>query len=182
VLDWLLTIAVATVFILAFEAEVAQPFRIPSSSMEPTLHCARPATGCRARLSDRVIALKIVYRFRGPRRGEIAVFHAPPAATNRCPEGGLFVKRVIGLPGETVSERAGRVFVDGRPLAEPYVPASERDTRTEAWPRLGRHEYFVLGDNRADSCDSRVWGPVPRRAFVGPVVLTYWPPSRIGGG
>src|SRR5919109_3186037 len=125
VLDWVLTIAVAVALVLIFEAEVAKPYRVPSSSMEPTLHCARPASGCRARFSDRVIALKIVYRFRNPRRGEIAVFHAPKGA-EMCGEGGslTFIKRVIGLPGETVSERRGTVFVDGKQLENQYVPAS----------------------------------------------------------
>jgi signal peptidase I len=88
VLDWVLTIAVAIALVLAFEAEVAKPYRVPSSSMEPTLHCAKPARGCLARYSDRVIALRIVYRFRAPHRGEIAVFHAPAAAAT-CGESGL---------------------------------------------------------------------------------------------
>jgi signal peptidase I len=126
-----------------------------------------------------VIAARIVYRFRDPRRGEIAVFRTPPATARRCGTGGTFVKRVIGLPGEVVEERSGRVFVDGRPLAEPYVDPRERDGRTQRWPRLAPGRYFVLGDNRLDSCDSRFWGPVPRANFIGPVVVTYWPPERL---
>ena len=181
VVDWVATIAVAVLFVLAFEAEVAKPYRIPSASMEPTLHCARPARGCAAHFSDRVLAVRLVYRFRDPKRGEIAVFDTPPAAARTCNEGhdGSFVKRVIGLPGEVVSERRGRVFVDGRPLAEPYLDPAERDTMTATWPRVPPHEYFVLGDNRRDSCDSRSWGPVPRGNFIGPVAVTYWPPTRI---
>ena len=101
---------------LVVEVEVAQPFRVPTSSMEPTLLCARPGAGCTAALNDRVIVAKIVYRFRDPRRGEIAVFHAPPAAKQRCSEGGTYLKRVIGLPGEQVSERNGFFYVDGRKL------------------------------------------------------------------
>src|SRR5919199_1527518 len=120
-LDWLLTIAAVAVFVLAFEAEVAKPYRIPSASMEPTLHCARPARGCEARFSDRVIANRLAYRFRDPHRGEIVVFEAPDAARVRCDEGGTFVKRIVGLPGELVSERNGTVYVDGKPLPEPYV-------------------------------------------------------------
>jgi signal peptidase I len=180
-LEWLGTIAVAALFMLVFEAEVAQPFRVPTPSMEPTLACARPTEGCTASFNDRVIVAKIVYRFRSPERGEIAVFHAPAAAAQRCDEGGTFLKRVIGLPGEVVSERDGYVYVDGRKLSERYVPASERDRMTQTWPRLRSGEYFVLGDNRVASCDSRTWGPVPRSAFIGPVVATYWPPSRWGG-
>jgi signal peptidase I len=180
-LDWLLTIGGAILFVLVFEAEVAKPYRIPSASMETTLHCARPAEGCEASTSDRVLALRLVYRFRDPARGDIAVFKTPRAAAARCgsAEGSTFVKRVIGLPGEVVSERHGYVFVDGKPLHEPYVAAVERDALTQTWARVPAHEYFVMGDNRRDSCDSRTWGPVPRRDFIGPASITYWPPTRI---
>src|SRR5438067_7939554 len=104
VLDWLLTIAAAVAVVLVFEAEVAKPYRVPSSSMEPTLHCARPADGCEARFSDRVIACEICFRLGSPHRGQIVVFHAPPEAAKQCAPGGTFVKRLIGLPGETVHE------------------------------------------------------------------------------
>ncbi|MEN3343347.1 MAG: signal peptidase [Actinomycetota bacterium] len=176
--EWVVTLAVAGVVVLAVEVEVAQPFRVPTSSMEPTLLCARPTQGCTASFNDRVIVAKIVYRFRDPRRGEIAVFHAPAQARTRCSEGGTYLKRVIGLPGDRVSERDGFVYVDGRKLRERYVPSFYRDSGTASWPRLGPGQYFVLGDNRIGSCDSRVWGPVPRSSFVGPVVATYWPPNR----
>ena len=82
-IDWSLTIAVAIVAILVFQAEVAKPYRIPTSSMEPTLHCAKPGDGCRSRVSDRVIANRVVYRFRAPERGDIIVFNAP-AESRRC--------------------------------------------------------------------------------------------------
>ena len=178
----MVTIAVAALVVLAFEVEVAQPYRVPSSSMEPTLDCARKAAdaGCTASFNDRVLVAKIVYRFRSPRRGEIAVFHAPAAAKRLCGEGGTYLKRVIGLPGDVVSERNGYVYVDGRKLSEPYVAPRDRDRRSETWSRLGRNEYFMMGDNRAGSCDSRTWGPVARSAFIGPVVATYWPPTRWG--
>jgi signal peptidase I len=180
VLDWALTIAVAIALVLIFEAEVAKPYRVPSSSMEPTLHCARPSRGCLAHYSDRVIALRIIYRFRGPRRGEIAVFNAPAGAAS-CGESGslVFVKRVIGVPGEQVSERNGIVLVDGKRLENQYVPAKWRDHRTGTWPRLEHDQYFVIGDNRSASCDSRDWGPVQRSSFIGPASITYWPPNRI---
>ena len=80
IVEWVLTLAVAALFVLVFEVEVAQPFRVPTSSMEPTLLCARPTEGCTAALNDRVIVAKIVYKFRDPKRYEIAVFHAPATA------------------------------------------------------------------------------------------------------
>ena len=179
--DWLVTIAVAIAFILAFEARVAKPFRIPSPSMEPTLHCAKPVAFCQGRFSDRVIANRLAYRFADPKRGQIVVFEAP-AAAKRCGPGdggSTFVKRIIGLPGERVSERDGVVFVNGRRLVEPYVDAALRGRETASWPRVTRGHYFVLGDNRTHSCDSRTWGTVPRSNLIGPVTLTYWPPSHL---
>src|SRR5437870_590740 len=161
--DWIVTLAVAVAVVLTLKVEVANPYRIPSSSMEPTLRCAKPAAGCDATFSDRVIANRLAYRFRDPRRGDIVVFTAPPAAKQRCTEGGTFVKRIVGLPGEVVSERGGYVYVDGKRLNEPYVQAARRDNETQVWPRIPKGEYFMMGDNRADSCDSRQWGPVPRQ-------------------
>ncbi len=179
--DWTITIAVAVAFVLVFEAEIAKPYRIPSSSMEPTLHCARPGIGCRAGASDRVIAAKIIYRFRGPERGDIVVFKTPPAAARVChsERGATFVKRLIGLPGDVVAERNGFVYVNGRRLNEPYVSPHSRDVRTQTWARVPRGRYFMMGDDRSLSCDSRDWGTVPRGDLIGPVVATYWPPTRL---
>jgi signal peptidase I len=180
VVGWLVTLGAAVAFVLVFEAEIAQPFRVPTSSMEPTLACAKPGPGCTGTFNDRVLVARIVYRFRNPERGEIAVFHAPAAAKRLCSEGGDYLKRVIGLPGDVVSERSGFVYVNGRRLHEPYVDPLDRDSITRTWSRLGKDEYFVMGDNRIGSCDSRTWGPVRRSAFIGPVVATYWPPTRWG--
>jgi len=177
--DWILTLAVAFAVVLTVKVEVANPYRIPSSSMEPTLRCAKPASGCEATFSDRVIANRLAYRFRDPHRGEIVVFNAPPAAEQRCTEGGTFVKRLIGLPGEVVSERDGYVYVNGRGLDEPYVQRSRRDHLTQTWPRIPKGQYFMMGDNRIDSCDSRQWGTVPRSNLIGPVLFTYWPLNRL---
>jgi signal peptidase I len=178
VVEWVVTLGVAALFVLVFEVEIAQPFRVPTSSMEPTLHCAKPGSGCTGSLNDRVLVAKIVYRFRDPERGEIAVFHAPALAKQRCTEGGTYLKRVIGLPGDQVSERNGFFYVDGKKLSEPYLSVYDRDAVTHTWARLGPKQYFVMGDNRLGSCDSRTWGSVPRSAFIGPVVATYWPPTR----
>src|SRR3954464_9130126 len=106
-IDWIVTIAGAILIVLAIKQWVVNPYRIPSSSMEPTLHCARPGEGCEARLSDRVLANRFILRFRSPHRGEIIVFKTPPQAARSCGAGGTFVKRLVGLPGDTVTERDG---------------------------------------------------------------------------
>jgi signal peptidase I len=179
-LDWGLTITLAAVAILVFQAGVAKPYRIPSPSMEPTLHCARPTDGCMSRVSDRVIANRLVYRFHEPERGDIIVFEASPQVDAACGAGGTYIKRIVGLPGETVSMRAGHVFIDGVRLAEPYLRSAYRGTGSGSWRRNPTNGYFVLGDNRDMSCDSRRWGVVPGDAIIGRAELTYWPPTRIG--
>ena len=181
IVDWFVTIAFAIAFVLAFEAEVAKPYRIPSPSMEPTLHCARPVAFCQGRFSDRVIADRVAYRLGDPERGQIVVFNAPGEA-DRCgtgEEGSTFIKRLIGLPGEAVSERNGVVYIDGERLSEPYVDPALRGGETARWPRVPPGHYFVLGDSRIHSCDSRTWGTVPRSSLIGPAKLTYWPPNRL---
>src|SRR5581483_8859868 len=133
--DWLATLGVAAILVVVLENEVAKPYRIPTSSMEPTLHCAAPHPGCLGKASDRVLAAKVVYMLRSPARGDVVVFEAPAAAKGKCEEGGTFVKRIVGLPGEVVSERRGVVLVDGRRRAEPYVDLARRDRQTHVWPR-----------------------------------------------
>lgn len=191
VADWLVTISAAIAFVLAFQAEVAKPYRIPSASMEHTLHCARPGAGCLASTSDRVLVNRLAYVFGNPRRGQIVVFKAPER-TNSCEAGDAgttFVKRLIGLPGETVREDdAGFIWIRAAgtttwtKLAEPYVSSATRLADTshfgESW-RVPRDKYFLVGDNRPDSCDSRSWGSVPRGSLIGPVIFTYWPPLRV---
>jgi signal peptidase I len=174
VLDWAVTIAVAVGFVLVFEAEVAKPFKVPSSSMEPTLHCAKPGEWCQASFDDRVIANRLAYRFSSPKRGQIVVFTAPKDA---CGTGGTFIKRLIGLPGDRIVERDGRLRVDGRALPEPYVSRKLRGDQNGSWTVPAGH-YFFMGDDRIHSCDSRMWGAVPRSSLIGPVLFTYWPPSR----
>ena len=179
--DWFVTFAVAIVFVLVFEAQVAKPYRIPSPSMEPTLHCAKPVTYCQGQFSDRVIANRLAYRFADPKRGQIVVFRAPRRAEQceRGDGGSPFVKRIVGLPGEQISERNGTIFVNGKRLVEPYVDPALRGTGDGNWPRVAPGHYFMLGDARIHSCDSRMWGTVLRMSLIGPVTLTYWPPRRL---
>jgi len=182
VIDWVLTIAIAIAVVLAIKAWVVNPYRIPSSSMEPTLHCAKPADGCRASLSDRVLANRFVYHFKDPARGDVIVFKTPPEAA-RCQfgtgGGSTFVKRIIGLPGEKIRGQDGFVYVNGKKLDEPYLDGvrDRRDFPERVIPDDG---YFMMGDNRGQSCDSRDWGTVPRANIIGEVFAVYWPPRRIG--
>jgi signal peptidase I len=191
IVDWVVTLAVAIGFVLTFEAEVAKPYRIPSASMEHTLLCARPAAECTGSTSDRVLVNRLAYAFGSPQRGQIVVFTAPAKASLCGGRDGetTFVKRLIGLPGETVREDdSGFVWIrragshTWTKLSEPYVPPRTRLADTayhgRSW-HVPLGEYFMLGDNRPDSCDSRRWGPVPRRSLIGPVIFTYWPPGRL---
>jgi signal peptidase I len=191
-LDWILTIAGAILIVLALKQWVVNPYRIPSSSMEPTLNCAKgPAfPGCLGNSSDRVLACRICLDFGPPSRGEIVVFNTPSAAATKCGEGGTFVKRVIGLPGDTVREDDNGFIWIKSPgakefvrLKEPYLSASRRLADSQHFGQkwtVPPGEYFMMGDNRPESCDSRVWGSVPRNDLIGTVFFVYWPPDRIG--
>ena len=182
VLDWVLTIAIAIGVVLAIKAWVVNPYRIPSSSMEPTLHCAKPADGCRASLSDRVLANRFIYHFKDPERGDVIVFKTPPEA-EKCQfgtgGGSTFVKRIVGLPGEKIRGQNGFVYIDGKKLDEPYLDGV-RDRRDFPEQQIPDDDYFMMGDNRGQSCDSRDWGTVPRANIIGEVFAVYWPPKRIG--
>jgi signal peptidase I len=156
------------------------PYRIPSSSMEPTLHCARNAAGCLARFSDRVLANRFIYHFTNPKRGDIVVFDVPDIARAKCGAGGVFVKRIIGVPGDTWEEKRGYVYINGKRLKESYLAPGRRDFMSHQKVKIGDDRYFMMGDNRASSCDSRVWGTVPRKNIIGKVFFVYWPPQRIG--
>jgi signal peptidase I len=179
IIDWIVTIAGAIAIVLAIKAWVVNPYRIPSSSMEPTLHCARPGSLCTAHFSDRVLACRFCYRFSDPHRGQIIVFNVPDKAKEVCGAGGVFVKRIIGLPGEVWQEKNGYVYIDGKRLVEPYIKPERRDFQSYPAKRIPKTNYFMMGDNRQSSCDSRRWGTVPRKNIIGKVFAIYWPPNRL---
>jgi signal peptidase I len=176
--DVLIWLAVAAVGAIVLVAATSHLYEIPSSAMEPTLQCAKPGPGCTGGSNDRVLVPR--FFFKNVSRGDVIAFKTPPLARVQCGTGGVYVKRVIGLPGETLQERNGTVFVNGRRLAETYVARRFRDRQTTRQVRLHEGQLYVLGDNRAQSCDSRVWGPLPKGNVIGRVVATYWPPTRIG--
>src|SRR3954452_5305935 len=143
-------ILLAGLFVAAFVFVVVfvRPYRIASSSMEPTFHCARPAPGCEGASDDRFLVLKLG----GVGRGDVVAFRTPALARERCGAGGTYVKRVIGLPGDRVSESGGVMSVNGHKLDESY--AVHRDSNPRAvWPRVPEGSVFLVGDNRSQSCD-----------------------------
>jgi signal peptidase I len=144
-------------------AEAAEEsLEVLGSSMEPTLHCARPSDGCRARREDEVV---VRHEERIERR-EIVAFEVGAGARKQCGAGGLFVKRVVAVAGDRVSFRQGLVYVNGRELQERYANGPTDPGRSSELV-VPRQHVFVLGDNRAQSCDSRVWGPLATRRIVG---------------
>jgi signal peptidase I len=174
----LLVVVLAVLALLVAERWLARPYRVASASMEPTLHCGRPAPGCLAGTGDVVLVDRLVRR---PARGQIVAARAPAAARRRCGSGGTLIKRVVGLPGETLIERDGFVFVGGHRLREPYLDLFRRDHAPARTWHVPGGAYFLLGDDRANSCDSRAFGAVPRAAILGRAVAVVWPPGRVRG-
>lgn len=160
-------VATAGLVLVACGGSSRTTYTVPSAVMEPTVHCALPGVSCEAAVGDEVVTESLRS---DPQRGDILVFHTPPPAELQCGAGGTFIMRVVALPGETWEEREGVVFINGKRLGESYVEDSRRDQ--DAYPRrkIPEGRYFVMGDNRAQSCDSREWGAVPRGNIIGTVV------------
>ena len=146
------------------EASAAEEsLEVVGSSMEPTLHCARPSLGCRgARDDDLVIRDEATIE-----RGEVVAFRVGAKARHFCGAGGLYVKRVVGLAGDHVEFRDGAVYVGERRLKEPYANGPTDAAEAGSAIVVPPNHVLVLGDNRAESCDSRVWGPLAVRKVVG---------------
>jgi signal peptidase I len=168
IIEWgvILVVAVLASFLVRMYA--VQTFFIPSGSMEPTLH-----------VGDRILVNKLSVRFGTINIGDIIVFKAPPS--EHCDDGTFtdLVKRVIGLPGDHLTSKGNTVFVNGKKLKEPwsYFPTLNPPIGHVTVPA---NSYFVMGDNRANSCDSRFWGSVPHSDIIGKAFLRIWPESRIG--
>ena len=169
--------------LLILVAVTSRLYRIPTSAMEPTLHCPKDGEirGCLGDDHDRIVVSRVLYEILDPDRGDIVAYELPAAGAARCGtrEGSTFVHRIVGLPGERIALRSGRVFVDGSPLAEDYLEPDRRGRDSIRERLVPNDQYLVLGDNRTQSCDSRVWGFVPRDRIIGPKIATYWPEDRI---
>ena len=139
---------------------VTARIRVEGNSMEPSLHDA-----------EFVVVNRLAYRWSEPSRGDIVVFRFPLDLQRR------FIKRIIGLPGDTIRVEAGQVYVNGQLMEEPYIAAQPR--YTGQW-EVGEQEVFVLGDNRNNSSDSQNWGMLPVEDILGKAILVYWPPSELG--
>ena len=183
-------VAVALGLALGIQAFLVKPFRIPSESMVPTLS-----------VGQRVLVNRVSGHFSDPDRGDVTVFKPPKGADdNRC---GLsekppnmpcplptkdrsetnFIKRIVGLPGERLKVIDNRVYINGRKQDEPFV---NKKTPCEALCNMPEEitipedHYYMMGDNRGESADSREWGPVPKKWLIGDAFVTYWPPRKIG--
>jgi signal peptidase I len=160
-------ILVALVGTLLLRTFVVQPFFIPSGSMEPTLQ-----------IGDRILVDKLSYHLHSIDRGDIIVFKTPPAENCGGPPVNDLVKRVIGLPGDHISSKGNTVYINGKPLAQPWLPKGTILGAAINPTVVPQNSYYVMGDNRDASCDSRYWGSVPRSLIVGKVVALVWPLSR----
>jgi signal peptidase I len=163
---WVLLLAVTATAVFGLRQYVIASYYIPSASMETTLH------GCPGCQPDMVLVDKLSYRFRGISRRDVVVFARPPQAP---PEDKQLIKRVIGLPGDVVSGHDGHVFIDNKELVEPYVNPACHGTADFAAIRVPAGRYFVMGDNRCDSFDSRMFGTIPRSAMIGRAFAVVWP-------
>jgi signal peptidase I len=179
ILELGIVVVVAVVVAVLLRTFVVATYSIPSGSMEPTLQ-----------VGDRIVVDKLSYHLHGIDRANIIVFSTPPHEDCAGPPVSDLVKRVIGLPGETIALAGGRVYIDGKLLDEPWLPAIDQ---ADTYPGPSPAPYslhnpypipsgyvYVMGDNRTESCDSRYWGPVRESTIVGKVDLRIWPLTRLG--
>lgn len=170
IVEWVVIIAIALAIAFCVRTYVIQTFKIPSGSMEPTLD-----------VGDRIVVFKLAYDFTSPAIGDVIVFKAPQEEHLRCGDPDIpdLVKRIVGLPGDHISSRGNEIIVDGHVLRQdwPHVAMLQTPISPQVVPK---GQYFVMGDNHPDSCDSRDWGTVPASDIIGKVVLRIWPLSQFG--
>jgi len=157
--DLVIALSLAVVIIIFFY----QPVKVEGTSMTPLISD-----------QERIFINKFVYRFEPIERGDVVVFWYPLDRSKS------FIKRVVGLPEDMVEIRDGQVFLNGKMLAEPYVPPESADFGSLSATRIPKGEYFVMGDHRTSSNDSRIFGPVPRKFIYGKAVFAYWPVDHFG--
>ncbi|HEX3435161.1 MAG TPA: signal peptidase I [Pseudacidobacterium sp.] len=157
--DFIISV-MASFFIITF---LYQPVKVEGTSMQPEL-----------RDQDRLFVNKFAYNFEHISRGDVVVFYYPRDPSKS------YIKRVIGLPGDDILIREGRVFVNGNVVDEPYVPQKFQDVRSMGEIVVPPNEYFVMGDHRSISSDSRDFGPVPRKMIYGKAAFVYWPADNMG--
>ena len=195
--ELIVIVAAALFFALTLQALAVKPYRIPSGSMEPTL-----------KIGQRIIVDRFSHRLGGdPTLGDVTVFYPPrgadPSDCGKMGEGPFysggpetrhacskpsakhsdttFVKRVVGLPGDRIAVLNGHVIRNGKPASEPFASSCSAAECNLNAMTVPKGMYFLMGDNRGNSDDSRFWGPVPRDWIIGKAVATYWPPKEIGG-
>lgn len=161
--SWTRDLAVALGLALVIIIFLYQPVKVEGTSMAPLLSD-----------QERIFINKFVYRFEPIERGDVVVFWYPRDLSKS------FIKRVVGLPGETVEIRAGHVYINGHADSEPYVPSNYLDGQSYPPVRIPPECYFVMGDHRDSSNDSRMFGPVPRQYIYGKAVFAYWPVDHFG--
>jgi signal peptidase I len=193
ILELVMIVAVALALALGIQAFLVKPYRIPSGSMLPTL-----------KIGQRVLVNRLGNRFNDPRVGEIVVFHPPAGAEgtgDTCGDTSVhvgaakacdkptsqkasvnFIKRVVGLPGDRLSIHNGHVIRNGKQEKDSYIApcAGGSACNLPQTITVPPGHYFMMGDNRGESDDSRFWGPVPRGWIIGGAFATYWPPKQIG--
>jgi signal peptidase I len=169
IIEWAVLIVAAFGIAVIIKTFLFQPFYIPSQSMEPTLH-----------VNDRIFVNKLSYKMHDVHRGDIVVFTTPPGEDNSTVKD--YVKRVIALPGETVEGKGGAVYINGRKLDEPYVNPQCGDALGGgpfAKRTIPAGYIWVMGDNRCNSSDSRVFGPIKESSVVGRAFVRIWPITRL---
>ena len=193
--ELVLIVAAALALAFAIQAFIVKPYRIPSGSMLPTLH-----------INQRVLVDRLGANFSSPAVGNIIVFHPPNNYADGCadsdegensagvdgqkpcavawshPSSQTFIKRVVGLPGDRIAIRNGHVYRNGVRENDPYIipcGGAQACTFPDTFT-VPKGDYYMMGDNRGESDDSRFWGPVPKAWIIGKAFFTYWPPDRVG--